>query len=112
MIAAVKSAASCLQPETLVSLESTTYPGTTDDVVRPILGTSGLVTEVDLNLAFSWERIDSGKYEFGPRNGKDDRRSRREMLPGDDRFLADLFKRSGTRDRMTENLSPHQHCTG
>ena len=68
MIAAVQSAAAYLQPETQVSLESTTYPGPTDYVVRPILEASGLAAGVDFNLAFSPDRIDSGNQEFGPRN--------------------------------------------
>jgi nucleotide sugar dehydrogenase len=53
----------------LVVLESTTYPGTTDDVVRPILEQeSGLTAGVDFQLAFSPERIDPGNETFGPRN--------------------------------------------
>jgi UDP-N-acetyl-D-glucosamine dehydrogenase len=57
-----------LQPRTLVSLESTTYPGTTDELVRPILESTGLVAGVDLNRVFSPERIDPGNQQFGPRN--------------------------------------------
>ena len=68
VIAAVQSAAAYLQPETQVSLESTTYPGPTDDVVRPILEATGLVAGGDFNLAFLPERIDPGNQEFGPRN--------------------------------------------
>ena len=67
VIAAVQSAAAYLQPETQVSLESTTYPGPTDDVVRPILEATGLVAGGDFNLAFLPERIDPGNQEFGPR---------------------------------------------
>jgi UDP-N-acetyl-D-glucosamine dehydrogenase len=65
VIAAVESAAA---PETLVFLESTTYPGTIDDVVRPVLNASGSVAGVDFNLAFSPERFDPGNQEFGPQN--------------------------------------------
>jgi UDP-N-acetyl-D-mannosaminuronate dehydrogenase len=44
-----------------VSLESTTYPGTTDEVVRPLLEkTSGLTAGIDFSLVFSPERIDPG----------------------------------------------------
>jgi UDP-N-acetyl-D-glucosamine dehydrogenase len=58
-----------LRPGMLVVLESTTYPGTTDDVVRPLLEQeSGLVAGVDFHLAFSPERIDPGNATFGPRN--------------------------------------------
>jgi nucleotide sugar dehydrogenase len=54
---------------TLVVLESTTYPGTTDDVVRPMLerGT-GLTAGTDFHLAFAPERIDPGNKGFGLRN--------------------------------------------
>jgi UDP-N-acetyl-D-mannosaminuronate dehydrogenase len=49
-------------------LESTTYPGTIDDVVRPVLNAFGPVAGVDFNLAFSPERFDPGNQEFGPQN--------------------------------------------
>jgi len=52
----------------LVVLESTTYPGTTDEVLAPILEESGLKAGVDFNLAFSPERIDPGNPTFGMRN--------------------------------------------
>jgi UDP-N-acetyl-D-glucosamine dehydrogenase len=52
----------------LVVLESTTYPGTTDDVVRPILEESGLLAGRDFHLAFSPERIDPGNRQWGLRN--------------------------------------------
>jgi UDP-N-acetyl-D-glucosamine dehydrogenase len=53
----------------LVVLESTTYPGTTDEVVRPLLEKlSGLTAGMDFQLAFSPERIDPGNERFGPRN--------------------------------------------
>jgi len=58
-----------LQPGSLVVLESTTYPGTTEDVVRPILEAgSGLVAGTDFWLAYSPERIDPGNPEWGLRN--------------------------------------------
>ncbi|MDH2426618.1 nucleotide sugar dehydrogenase [Sphaerisporangium sp. TRM90804] len=58
-----------LQRGTLVVLESTTYPGTTDEVVRPILEeASGLTAGVDFHLAFSPERIDPGNAKYGLRN--------------------------------------------
>jgi len=54
-----------LRPSTLVIVESTSYPGTTDEVVRPILETaSGLVAGRDFQLAFSPERIDPGNQRF------------------------------------------------
>ena len=67
--AAAVTAGGLLRPGTLVSLESTTYPGTTDEVVRPLLEkASGLSAGVDFSLAFSPERIDPGNPEFGLRN--------------------------------------------
>lgn len=53
-----------LRKDQLVVLESTTYPGTTSDVVRPILETSGLTCDVDFWLAFSPEREDPGNENF------------------------------------------------
>ncbi|GAA3732572.1 nucleotide sugar dehydrogenase [Plantactinospora mayteni] len=71
-LTAVESAARAvsrnLRPGMLVILESTTYPGTTDEIVRPILEESGLTAGVDFHLAFSPERIDPGNKDFGPRN--------------------------------------------
>jgi UDP-N-acetyl-D-glucosamine dehydrogenase len=53
--------AKVLRPGVLVILESTTYPGTTDEVLRPILERSGLVAGRDFALAYSPERIDPGR---------------------------------------------------
>ena len=53
-----------LKPGTLVILESTTYPGTTREILRPILETSGLVAGEDFHLAMSPERIDPGRTDF------------------------------------------------
>jgi UDP-N-acetyl-D-glucosamine dehydrogenase len=52
----------------LVVLESTTYPGSTDQLVRPLLEASGLRSGEDFLLAYSPERIDPGNHEFGLRN--------------------------------------------
>jgi UDP-N-acetyl-D-glucosamine dehydrogenase len=65
---ATEAVARNLRPGMLVVLESTTYPGTTDELVRPILEAGGLVAGKDFHLAFSPERIDPGNSEFGPRN--------------------------------------------
>ncbi len=67
--AASETAGRLLRQGTLVVLESTTYPGTTDELVRPILEkASGLNAEVDFHLAFSPERIDPGTPVYGLRN--------------------------------------------
>ena len=57
-----------LQAGTLVVLESTTYPGTTDEVLRPRLEARGMLAGRDFFLAFSPERIDPGNGIFGFRN--------------------------------------------
>jgi UDP-N-acetyl-D-glucosamine dehydrogenase len=48
----------------LVVLESTTYPGTTDDVIKPILEETGLQSKIDFFLGFSPEREDPGNRNF------------------------------------------------
>ncbi|MBI5651267.1 MAG: nucleotide sugar dehydrogenase, partial [Chloroflexi bacterium] len=60
VIAATESIAPRLQKGQLVILQSTTYPGTTEEVCLPILETSGLKAGKDFHLAFSPERIDPG----------------------------------------------------
>ncbi|HTL01436.1 MAG TPA: nucleotide sugar dehydrogenase, partial [Vicinamibacterales bacterium] len=52
----------------LVILESTTYPGTTDEVVQPRLEAGGLKADVDFFLAFSPERVDPGNPQFKTAN--------------------------------------------
>jgi nucleotide sugar dehydrogenase len=67
--AAVAMTGRLLRRGMLVVLESTTYPGTTDEVVRPMLErASGLAAGPDFSLAFSPERIDPGNTAFGLRN--------------------------------------------
>jgi UDP-N-acetyl-D-glucosamine dehydrogenase len=67
--AATEAVARHLRPGMLVVLESTTYPGTTDDVVRPLLEQgSGLIAGQDFHLAFSPERIDPGNPVYGAHN--------------------------------------------
>ena len=65
---AVRSVATHLRPGMLVVLESTTWPGTTDEVVRPILEAGGLVAGADFHLAYSPERIDPGNRTYGLAN--------------------------------------------
>jgi UDP-N-acetyl-D-glucosamine dehydrogenase len=68
IISAVESIARHLRPGMLVVLESTTYPGTTDDLVQPLLEQSGLRAGVDFFLAFSPERVDPGNARYTTRN--------------------------------------------
>jgi len=66
--AAAETIVPYLRPDMLVSLESTTYPGTTEEIVRPILERSGLVAGRDFSLTYSPERIDPGNRDHGLRN--------------------------------------------
>jgi UDP-N-acetyl-D-glucosamine dehydrogenase len=52
----------------LIVLESTTYPGTTEEVLQPILEKSGLKAGVDFHLAYSPERVDPGNKHFNTKN--------------------------------------------
>ena len=62
---ATESVAAHLQTGTLVILQSTTYPGTTTEFVKPILEAGGLVAGRDFHLAFSPERVDPGNAVWG-----------------------------------------------
>src|SRR5512132_3732466 len=64
MVDAATSLAAVLQKDQLIVLESTTYPGTTRERLRPILEESGLAAGRDFHLAFSPERIDPGRTDF------------------------------------------------
>lgn len=68
VVNSTKSVAKYLHRGMLVVLESTTYPGTTEEVLRPILEESGLKCGVDFFLAFSPERVDPGNKEFKTKN--------------------------------------------
>jgi UDP-N-acetyl-D-glucosamine dehydrogenase len=65
---AARATAAHLRPGQLVVLESTTYPGTTEEVLVPILETSGLRVGVEFNCAFSPERIDPGNATYTLQN--------------------------------------------
>lgn len=57
-----------LRPGQFISLESTTYPGTTEEVMQPILESSGLKAEQDFFLAHSPERVDPGNKRWNTKN--------------------------------------------
>lgn len=57
-----------LRPGMLVILESTTYPGTTEEIVRNILEETGLRAGTDFFLAFSPERVDPGNTKWNTKN--------------------------------------------
>jgi UDP-N-acetyl-D-glucosamine dehydrogenase len=64
ILGAARDIAGHLRPGQLVILESTTYPGTTDEEIKPILESTGLTTPGDFLLAFSPEREDPGNRQF------------------------------------------------
>ena len=68
VVSATETVATHLTAGTLVVLESTTYPGTTDELLRPRLEATGLSVGIDVFLAFSPERIDPGNQLYGFRN--------------------------------------------
>jgi UDP-N-acetyl-D-glucosamine dehydrogenase len=68
IVKAVEEVASRLRRGQLVVLESTTYPGTTEEVVRPLLEAGGLRGGTDFFLAFSPERVDPSNRQFTTRN--------------------------------------------
>ena len=68
VIGATKTIRDNLSGETLVVLESTTYPGTTEEICLPLLTENGAVLDKDLFLAFSPERIDPGNPVYGLKN--------------------------------------------
>ncbi|MFM7231989.1 MAG: nucleotide sugar dehydrogenase [bacterium] len=68
IVAAATEVAKHLHRGQLVILESTTYPGTTDELVLPMLSASGLQVGKDFFLAFSPERVDPGNPQFNTRN--------------------------------------------
>ena len=71
-ISYVRSSAESIMPymhrDMLVVLESTTYPGTTEELLKPILEKSGLKCGVDFFLAFSPERVDPGNLIYKTKN--------------------------------------------
>ncbi len=68
ILSATQQVRAHLHPGQLVVLESTTYPGTSDEVLLPELESTGLKVGVDFFLAYSPERIDPGNPDFDTRN--------------------------------------------
>lgn len=119
-LSAVRGAAhtisSWLKPGQLVVLESTTYPGTTNDVVVPILEMSGLKVGVDFRVAYSPERVDPGNKVYGVRNtpkvvGGYDGASTEAACNLYSRFVETVIPVSGTREaemtKLLENTYRH-----
>jgi UDP-N-acetyl-D-glucosamine dehydrogenase len=68
VVEATRAVAARLRPGQLVVLESTTYPGTTEELLLPLLQEGGLKVGESFFLAFSPERVDPGNARFGTRN--------------------------------------------
>ena len=68
IVAAVEQIVKYLRPYQLIVLESTTYPGTTDEVILPELLKTGLQVGKDFLLAFSPERVDPGNAQYHTQN--------------------------------------------
>ncbi len=106
---AVGAVARNLRPGMLVVLESTTYPGTTDEVVRPLLEAGGMVAGQDFNLAFSPERIDPGNATFGAKNtpkvvGGQTPACTEAAAAFYGRFIDTIVRAKGTREAETAKL--------
>ncbi|MEV4638558.1 nucleotide sugar dehydrogenase [Actinoplanes sp. NPDC049548] len=110
VVGATEAVGRNLRPGMLVVLESTTYPGTTDDVVRPLLEKlSGLTAGIDFHVAFSPERIDPGNERFGAHNTPKvvggyttDCTDRVAAFYG--RFIETVVRTRGTREAETAKL--------
>src|SRR3954447_20513903 len=68
VVAATQAVAEYLQPDQLIILQSTTYPGTTEDVLRPILEERGGQVGQDFFLGYAPERVDPGNKTWNLRN--------------------------------------------
>ena len=102
-----------LRPGQLVVLESTTWPGTTDEVMRPILEETGLASGRDFFLAYSPEREDPGNITFTTSTipkvvGGDDEGARRLAVALYEQVVPQVVPVSGTRTaeatKLTENI--------
>ncbi len=107
--AAVATVAKNLQPGMLVILESTTYPGTTDEIVRPALEAGGLEVGKDFHLAFSPERIDPGNAVYGMKNtpkvvGGQTPECTRKAAEFYGHFVDTVVEARGTREAETAKL--------
>lgn len=119
-LAAVRGASRSIAEEIrrgqLVVLESTTYPGTTDDIVCPLLEKSGLIVGKDFFLAYSPERIDPGNATYGVQNtpkvvGGYDQASTDKACEMYGRFIDTVVPVGGTREaemaKLLENTYRH-----
>jgi nucleotide sugar dehydrogenase len=116
VIAATTTISRQLRKDHLVVLESTTYPGTTDEIVRPILERGGLRAGTDFHLAFSPERVDPGNPTYGIANtpkvvGGHTPESTEVAAAFYGRFIETIVPSKGTREaemtKLLENTYRH-----
>lgn len=106
---AVQLIADNMSSGTLVILESTTYPGTTEDLVRPMLEKGGRELDKDFYLAFSPERIDPGNKQYKITNtpkivGGSSAESTKRALAFYTQFIETVVETVGTREAETAKL--------
>ena len=109
VVSATQMVADNMSPGTLVILESTTYPGTTEDLVRPMLEAGGRELDKDFFLAFSPERIDPGNKNYGITNtpkivGGSSVESTKRALDFYTQFIQTVVETVGTREAETAKL--------
>jgi nucleotide sugar dehydrogenase len=109
VVSATQLIADNMSPGTLVILESTTYPGTTEELVRPMLEAGGRVLDKDFYLAFSPERIDPGNKNFKITNtpkivGGSSEESAKRALAFYEQFIETVVSAVGTREAETAKL--------
>ncbi|WP_273651139.1 nucleotide sugar dehydrogenase [Cellulomonas fimi] len=110
VLSAASEIARGLQPGTLVVLESTTYPGTTEGVfARALEEGSGLRAGVDFHLAYSPERVDPGNVDFGIANtpkvvGGVTPACTRQAVAFYERFVGRVVAAAGTREAELAKL--------
>lgn len=105
-----------MKPGALVILESTTYPGTTKNLLRPMIEEGGRVLDTDFLLAFSPERIDPGNAKFNIRNtpkivGGESPKSGEAAADFYKRFVSEIHVTKGTKEaeaaKLLENTYRH-----
>jgi UDP-N-acetyl-D-glucosamine dehydrogenase len=109
VIAATKSVARHMSPGLTVVLESTTYPGTTEEILKPLLEADGLVCGEDFFLAFSPERIDPGNERYNITNtpkvvGGVTERCTINAVAFYSRFVEEVVQARGPREAETAKL--------
>lgn len=98
-----------MKPGALVVLESTTYPGTTSNFLKPIIDAKGFVLDDTYHLAFSPERIDPGNAHFNIRNtpkivGGESAESGDRAYDFYARFVEKVVRTTGTKEAETAKL--------